>query len=169
MTASSKKNDFIFQLSKKEWIELITNCDKFSNYRNSPALPFAFTEQGVAMLCSVLRSQKAIQVNIAIMRAFVKLRQIMSSRADLRKKIEEMEKRYDQQFQIVFKAIKSLIQKRNEPRKPVRLFQIRHIKNMNPIHGSDIHFPILKLWEGYRINRQIINSFCFSIIRINRN
>ncbi len=69
----------------------------------------AFTEQGVAMLSSVLNSKRAIQVNIQILRAFARLRQLMSSHEDLRRKIESMERKYDDQFRIVFEAIKQLL------------------------------------------------------------
>ena len=71
--------------------------------------PRAFTEQGVAMLSSVLRSPRAVQVNIAIMRTFVQLRRLMDSNRSLARKIEAMEKRYDEQFAVVFDAIKRLI------------------------------------------------------------
>ena len=77
--------------------------------RNVGALPYAFTEQGVAMLSSVLRSQRAVEVNIAIMRTFVQLRRLMDSNRDLRLRIEAMETRYDEQFSQVFDAIKQLI------------------------------------------------------------
>ena len=77
--------------------------------RNVGALPYAFTEQGVAMLSSVLRSQRAVEVNIAIMRTFVQLRRLMDSNCDLRLRIEAMETRYDEQFSQVFDAIKQLI------------------------------------------------------------
>ena len=69
--------------------------------------PLAFTEQGVAMLSSVLRSKRAVQVNIQIMRAFTKLRRMLETHKELKKKLEEMEKKYDEQFQIVFEAIRS--------------------------------------------------------------
>ena len=72
-------------------------------------LPYAFTEQGVAMLSSVLRSQRAVEVNIAIMRTFVQLRRLMESNRDLARRIEAMETRYDEQFSQVFDAIKQLI------------------------------------------------------------
>ena len=71
--------------------------------------PYAFTEHGILMLSSVLNSQRAIQVNIQIMRTFTRLREMLLSRQDLKQKIEEMERKYDQQFQIVFKAIKELL------------------------------------------------------------
>src|ERR1043165_6852883 len=71
--------------------------------------PYAFTEQGIAMLSSVLRSPRAVEVNIAIMRTFVQLQRMMDSNRDLARKIEAMEKKYDEQFAVVFDAIKQLI------------------------------------------------------------
>ena len=71
--------------------------------------PMAFTEQGVAMLSSVLNSQRAVQVNIAVMRTFVRLRQMLISNADLARKLEQLEKKYDQQFKVVFDAIRQLM------------------------------------------------------------
>jgi hypothetical protein len=71
--------DFLFQLTKKEWLEVITNCDNLpENLKYSPQPPYAFTEQGVAMLSSVLKSEKAVLVNIAIMRTFVEIRKMLS-------------------------------------------------------------------------------------------
>ena len=72
--------------------------------------PYAFTEQGVAMLSSVLRSERAIQVNIAIMRAFVRLREILAPHKDLARKLEEMEQKYDAQLRVVFEAIRKLME-----------------------------------------------------------
>jgi hypothetical protein len=77
--------------------------------------PYAFTEQGVAMLSSVLRSKQAIAVNIEIMRAFVRLRQILASHADLARKLDALEKKYDSQFRVVFDAIRQLMQPPPEP------------------------------------------------------
>ncbi|MBL7103699.1 MAG: ORF6N domain-containing protein [Bacteroidales bacterium] len=111
--------DFMFQLSETEWKELITNCDNLGSVKFSPTTPFAFTEQGVAMLSGVLRSEKAINVNIAIMRAFVQMRVLIDENKDLKKKLDIMESKYDQQFLVVFKAIRQLIEKKNEPRKPI--------------------------------------------------
>jgi len=76
----------------------------------------AFTEQGVAMLSSVLKSERAIEVNIAIMRAFVQMRQMLTTHADLKRKIEEMESKYDEQFQIVFEAIRQLLAEDDKPK-----------------------------------------------------
>jgi hypothetical protein len=108
--------DFMFRLNRHEKAEVVTNCDHLKRLKFSPGLPNAFTEQGVAMLSSVLRSERAVQVNIAIMRAFVKLREMLASHADLARKLEEMEKKYDAKFKIVFDAIREL----TSPKVPAR-------------------------------------------------
>ena len=112
-------SDFMFQLSKDEFDSLRSQIviSKGKGGRRYP--PYAFTEQGVAMLSSVLNSKRAIQVNVQIMRAFSKLREMLSTHEDLKKKIEAMEKRYDQQFQIVFEAIKQLLETEAKPRKKI--------------------------------------------------
>ena len=81
--------------------------------------PMAFTEAGVAMLSSVLKSDRAIQVNIQIMRTFTQLRKMLSTHTALKKKIESMEKKYDEHFQIVFEAIKQLIETDEKPKKKI--------------------------------------------------
>ncbi len=101
-------DDFMFQLIKEEFDNLRFHFGT-SSWGGQRYLPYAFTENGVAMLSSVLNSQRAIQVNIQIMRTFTRLREILLSHKDLQKKIEDMEKRYDQQFKIVFDAIKQLL------------------------------------------------------------
>jgi hypothetical protein len=104
--------DFMFQLTKKEWSELITNCDKLQNGRKySPSNPFAFTEQGVAMLSSVLKSKKAVRVNIGIMRAFVFVRQYAFNHKDLKAELRAMEERYNKKFQDISEAINYLMQR----------------------------------------------------------
>jgi hypothetical protein len=100
--------DFMFQLTPEEWGDMRSQIVT-SSRRKLSAVPYAFTEQGVAMLSSVLRSQRAVEVNIAIMRTFVQLRRLMDSNRDLRLRIEAMETRYDEQFSQVFDAIKQLI------------------------------------------------------------
>lgn len=113
-------HDFMFELSKTEWEEVITICDNLSiNNRYKPFPPFAFTEQGVAMLSTVLRSKQAIMVNIAIMRAFVTLRQMIESNKELVQRIDELERKYDSQFQVVFEAIRKMITRENEPRERI--------------------------------------------------
>ena len=114
-------SDFAFQLTKDEWQELITNCDKFpENIRHTPPPPLAFLEQGVAMLSSVLRSQTAIDVNISIMRAFVLMRQMSIGYEELLKRIEELEQSTDAQFSEVYQALTQLLSKpQPKPRKPI--------------------------------------------------
>jgi hypothetical protein len=102
-------DDFMFQLSAEEFEGLKSQIVISSHGGLRRALPYAFTEQGVAMLSSVLRSPRAIEVNIAIMRTFVQLRRLMDSNRNLARKIEAMEKKYDEQFTAVFDAIKQLI------------------------------------------------------------
>ena len=92
--------------SKGNWSQIVTSSSK---HRGAVYEPYAFTEQGVAMLSSVLRSARAVEVNIAIMRTFVELRRLMDSNRELARKIEAMEKKYDEQFSIVFDAIKRRI------------------------------------------------------------
>jgi len=81
--------------------------------------PYAFTEQGVAMLSSVLRSARAVQVNIAIMRTFVRLREMLATNQKLRRKIEDMEKQYDTKFQIVFATIESMLEEEEGPKRGI--------------------------------------------------
>jgi hypothetical protein len=105
--------DFMFQLSKEEKAELVTNCDRFTNLKHSSVGPFAFTENGVAMLSSVLNSETAIKINIQIMRAFTRLRQMIGNHSDMRHAIQTIEKRlnvHDRQIQIAFDALKSFLQ-----------------------------------------------------------
>ena len=100
--------DFMFELSKKEYQSLRSQNVILRRGQHSKYLSFVFTEQGVAMLSSVLKSNRAIQVNIQSMRVFIKLRQMYVSHEDLKRKIIAMERKYDKQFQIVFKTIKQL-------------------------------------------------------------
>ncbi len=109
--------DFMFQLTSKEKDEVVANCDHLKFLKFSPHLPLAFTEQGVAMLSGVLNSDRAIKVNIQIMRAFTQLRRMLLTNRDLRRKIEEMERKYDKQFAIVFQAIKELLMPPEEKQK----------------------------------------------------
>jgi len=112
--------DFMFELSKEELVEWrcqfgTSNADKMGlRYA-----PMAFTEQGVAMLSSVLNSKRAIQVNIQSMRTFTRLRQMLSTHEELKKKIENMEKKYDENFKIVFEAIKQLLETEEKPKKRI--------------------------------------------------
>jgi hypothetical protein len=102
-------DDFMFQVTKQEW-EVIPNWDNLPG-RFSPSMPFAFTEQGVAMLSGILNSDKAIDVNIAIMRAFIALKQFALTNTELNNKLKELENTYNKQFKDVYEAINYLLQK----------------------------------------------------------
>jgi len=102
-------SDFMFQLSRAEFRNLKSQIVISSWGGLRRAAPYAFTEQGVAMLSSVLNSKRAAQVNIEIMRAFVRLRGLMSTHKDLARKLEALEKKYDAQFKVVFDAIRQLM------------------------------------------------------------
>ena len=128
--------DFMFQLTKEEKEEVVTICDHLSKLRFSHVLPYAFTEQGIAMLSSVLNSERAINVNIQIMRTFTKLREMIESHKDLKKKIEDIEKKYDAQFQIVFEAIKKLIEPEVKPKRKIGFYVANEeIKNLKDFKG----------------------------------
>jgi hypothetical protein len=102
--------DFMFQLTREESQNLRSQFVTSSlNYGGHRYLSYAFTEQGVAMLSSVLHSGRAVAVNIAIMRTFVRLRQLLASNKELAEKVGEMEKKYDKQFKIVFDVLKQLM------------------------------------------------------------
>lgn len=102
-------SDFMFELTKTESKILRYHFGTLEMGAYSKFHPFVFTEQGVAMLSSVLRSKRAIQVNIEIMRAFVRLREMLATHKDLAKKLDELEKKYDQQFRVVFDAIRQMM------------------------------------------------------------
>ena len=101
--------DFMFQLSTEEFANLKSQIVISSWGGSRRAAPYAFTEQGVAMLSSVLRSQRAVMVNVEIMRTFVRLRQMLASNTDLARKLATLEKKYDAQFKMVFDAIRELM------------------------------------------------------------
>ena len=103
-------DDFMFQLTGEEYKSLRYQFGTLKRGEHAKYFPYAFTEQGVAMLSSVLKSKRAIQVNIQIMRAFIKLKEMLSTHKDLKQKVEKMEKKYDYQFKIVFDAIKQLLE-----------------------------------------------------------
>jgi len=101
--------DFMFQLSNEEFKNLKSQIVISSWGGPRRANPYAFTEQGVAMLSSVLNSKRAVRVNVEIMRAFVRLRQMLASNAELARKLDALEKKYDTQFKVVFDAIRQLM------------------------------------------------------------
>jgi hypothetical protein len=111
--------DFMFQLTEEEYSNLKSQIVISSWGGVRRARPYAFTEQGVAMLSSVLRSQRAIQVNIEIMRAFVRLRRMLASHADLARKLDALERKYDAQFKVVFDAIRELMKPPESKKRPI--------------------------------------------------
>ena len=127
--------DFMFKLTKHELEDWrcqfgISNGVKMGlRY-----LPMVFTEQGVAMLSSILRSKRAISVNIQIMRTFIQLRQMLTTHKDLKRKIEDMEKKYDQQFRVVFEAIKQLLKTESKPRKKIGF----EVKENQAVYGKSV-------------------------------
>lgn len=114
-------DDFMFQLTQTEYDSLISQnvISKKTGRGGVRKLPFAFTEQGIAMLSGVLNSDRAIQVNIQIMRAFVKLRQMVSVSEELRQELSELRELTDQRFQIVFEALDQILQEEERPKKPI--------------------------------------------------
>ena len=109
--------DFMFQLTATEKTEVVTNCDHLIQLRYSPHLPYAFTEHGALMLANVLNSERAAQTSVMVVRAFVRLRQMLASNAELARKLAALENKYDAQFKVVFDAIRQLM---SPPAKPKR-------------------------------------------------
>lgn len=111
-------SDFMFQLSEKEFGNLRSQIET-SSWGGRRYLPYAFTEQGVAMLSSVLNSDRAIQVNIQIIRTFTKLRELLATNQQLREKIENMERKYDKKLQEVFEVLKNLLIQEETPKRQI--------------------------------------------------
>ena len=112
--------DFMFQLTKDEYDDFL-RCQVGTSKPGRGGrryLPYAFTEQGVAMLSSVLTSRRAVEVNIAIVRTFVKLREILADNALLRRKIESLEGKYDEQFQQIFQVLSLMLEEEAKPKEP---------------------------------------------------
>ncbi len=112
-------SDFMFQLTREEFDDLKSQDATPNAWGGRRTHPYAFTEQGIAMLSSVLHSKRAVEVNIEIMRAFVRLREMVVGHTDLVKRIDELEKRYDKQLHTVFEAIRVLIDSKCDP--PTRI------------------------------------------------
>lgn len=126
-------DDFMFVLNPDEFMQwrsqFVTSISDRMGLRHAP---MAFTEQGVAMLSGVLHSARAIQVNIAIMRAFVQLRALLATHAGLARKLEELEEKYDAQFRVVFDAIRQLMAPPDPPRKPIGF----HVREKRAKYGK---------------------------------
>jgi hypothetical protein len=112
--------DFMFQLTGQEVTDLKSQSVISSSWGGRRrSRPYAFTEQGVAMLSSVLRSKRAVLVNIEIMRAFVKLRRLLATHVELARKLDALEKKYDAQFRVVFDAIRELMRPPEPKKRPI--------------------------------------------------
>jgi phage regulator Rha-like protein len=124
----------MFQLTKKEQNELVANCDRFTQWKHSSALPHAFTEAGVAMLSSVLNSDKAIQVNLQIIRAFVRLRKMIGQHEALRLTIESLERRTDKNecdIRLALSFLKEILfpSEKEIPKKPYKMGFVQYRKD----------------------------------------
>jgi hypothetical protein len=102
-------HDFMFQLTNEEKQEVIANCDHLEKLKFSRTNPYAFTEHGTIELANVLNTKTAIETSVLIVRAFVKLRELLSTHKELERKILELESKYDKQFQLIFEAIRELM------------------------------------------------------------
>jgi hypothetical protein len=111
--------DFMFEITKNEKDELVTICDRLGRLKHSSINPLVFTEQGVSMLSSVLRSEKAIKINIEIMRAFARYRSLLKENEELKKEILKPDAKLNQAFRVLLEKIDALHQKANTPMKPV--------------------------------------------------
>ena len=114
--------DFMFQLTREEYQNLrsqfATSSDD-SSHGGRRYAPLVFTEHGALMAASVLKSKRAVEVSIYVVRAFVQLRQMLATHKDLKKKIEKMESKYDEQFQVVFEAIRHLLEEDEKPKRKI--------------------------------------------------
>lgn len=111
--------DFMFELTKEEQGSLRSHFGTSKRGTHTKYLSYAFTQEGIAMLSGILRSERAIQVNVEIMRAFVRMRQLLASHKGLMDKILAMEKKYDEQFKIVFQAIYRLMEEEEKPKRQI--------------------------------------------------
>ena len=113
----------MFKLTQREKTEVVANCDHLSRLKYSPVTPYAFTEHGAIMAAGVLNSSRAIEVSIFVVRAFVRLRRILASHADLARKLAALERKYNGQFRVVFEAIRQLMAPPEKPRREVKGIQ----------------------------------------------
>jgi len=101
--------DFMFQLTVAEKTEVVANCDHLGRLKFSPTRPHAFTEHGAIMAATVINTPRAVEMSVFVVRAFVRLRQMLASNTELARKLAALEKKYDTQFKVVFDAIRELM------------------------------------------------------------
>ena len=111
--------DFAFRLTPEEKMELVAKCDRFSRLKHSTAFPLVFTEHGAIMAASVLNSPRAIEASVYVVRAFVKMREVLATHKELARRLIEMEQKYDRQFKVVFDAIRALMEPPKIPRRRI--------------------------------------------------
>ena len=114
--------DFAFRLTPEEKTELVANCDRFSRLKHSTAFPLVFTEHGAIMAANVLNSQRAIEASVQVVRAFVRLREVLATHRDLARKVDALERKHgthDAQIKAIFEAIRALMDPPKTPRRRI--------------------------------------------------
>jgi len=124
--------DFMFQLTAKEWDSLRSQFATLKRGEHRKYLPYAFTEHGALMLANVLNSERAAQTSVQVVRAFVRLRQLLASNAELARKLNALEKKYDTQFRVVFEAIRKLMTPPKPPKRREIGFHVKHDEGGKP-------------------------------------
>ena len=117
-------NDFMFQLKQEEWRNLKSQFATTSSWGGRRTLPYVFTEYGVIMIANILNSQRAVLVSVQVVRAFIRLRELLKSNEVLSRKLDELEKKYDKQFNLVFTTIRHLIDEPSNKKEPIG-FKVR--------------------------------------------
>jgi hypothetical protein len=112
-------DDFMFQLTSDEKAEVVANCDHLRRLKFSPKLPYAFTEHGTIMAANVLNSERAVHASVEVVRAFVRLRLMLASNAELSRRLDDLESKYDRQFKVVFDTIRQLMSPPQPGRKQI--------------------------------------------------
>jgi len=112
-------SDFMFELTAKEKGEVVANCDHLRKLKYSSYLPLVFSEHGVLMLANVLNNPRAVEMSVQIVRTFVRLRALLASHKALAHQIEEMEKKYDSQFRVVFDTLRRLLEPPEKAKRPI--------------------------------------------------
>jgi hypothetical protein len=118
--------DFMFQLTKEELLEVSANCGNLAQLRFSPTLPYAFTEHGAIMLASILNSPTAVQASVQVVRAFILLREMVTTHQVLARKLANLENKYDSQFKVVFDAIRQLMAPPSSPKRKIGFLGKNH-------------------------------------------
>ena len=120
-SGTHQPEDFVFPLTVEEKSELVANCDRLERLKHSTAFPLAFTEHGVIMSASVLNSKRAVGISVCVVRAFVRMREAMAEHRDFAQRLDEMEKKHDARFRVVFDAIRVLMEPLKTPRRRIGL------------------------------------------------